>query len=278
LKKTKLLSNSAMPENKLRKERIDRSPTEQIILGVAHELNNPNTFVRMNAANIKKMLKLLAPVFDEYEQNHPERKFGPFTLSELRAKLFQLNESTLQATVRLIAIADKLKQSMAASLERASAVDLGPVLSSVVSAHGFLIERIKSCQLDFDHESTFMVLGHSLQLEQAFSILLTNATDAIHERHKDGASEAGQLVITLGLRTDGQLQVNVSDNGCGMTPEVEAKVFDPYFTTKPHGVGDGLGLPLCKAIVERHGGSIGVSSESGKGTTVAVILPAAGQA
>ena len=77
----------------LDKERMERSLTDQIVLGVAHELNNPNTFIRVNSLNLKKMLNLLGPALLEYERQHPERKFGPFTLGQLRAKMVQLNGS-----------------------------------------------------------------------------------------------------------------------------------------------------------------------------------------
>jgi len=70
----------------------------------------------------------------------------------------------------------------------------------------------------------------------------------------------------------------VSDNGSGITPEHLGKVFDPFFTTKDVGKGTGLGLAICQSIVEQHRGTIEVASEGvGKGTTVTVSLPLAGE-
>ena len=71
----------------------------------------------------------------------------------------------------------------------------------------------------------------------------------------------------------GRVVVTVEDSGAGMTPEVLARAFEPFFTTRP-GRGIGLGLATARGIVERYGGVIGIESEAGKGTTVTLSLPA----
>jgi len=75
--------------NTLTTEKTGQGVLDQIILGVARELNNPNAFVRMNVTNLKKMFWLLKPVFDEYEQKNPDSEFGPYSLAELRNKMNQ---------------------------------------------------------------------------------------------------------------------------------------------------------------------------------------------
>jgi signal transduction histidine kinase len=83
--------------------------------------------------------------------------------------------------------------------------------------------------------------------------------------------------LTLGLRRDGDnALVSVTDTGCGMTPEVRARIFDAFFTTKPAGEGTGLGLDIVRKIIEKHGGRIDVDSEVGQGSTFTVSLPIAG--
>jgi two-component system NtrC family sensor kinase len=69
--------------------------------------------------------------------------------------------------------------------------------------------------------------------------------------------------------------LKVADSGPGIAPDVQRRLFDPFFTTKPQGQGSGLGLPLCRSIVEGHGGAIRLVSEPGQGTTVSVVLPVA---
>jgi two-component system, NtrC family, sensor kinase len=258
--------------NPLKKEREGQGSVDQIILGIAHELNNPNTFVRMNTQNLKRMFNLLRPCLDEYEKEHPEARFGPYSLPELRARFNQHLESTLQATIRIIAVADKLKQCTFDSLENNSAVSLLEIVMDMLHSHDFLMAGSLSVNLSFDEGKAFMVVGHRLQLEQAVSTLLTNARDAILERHGEEGEMGGRLDISL-KEEDQRVILHVSDNGSGMSRETLEKVFDPYFTTKPQGVGDGLGLQICRSIISRHGGSVHIESEEGRGTDVSIELP-----
>jgi signal transduction histidine kinase len=109
------------------------------------------------------------------------------------------------------------------------------------------------------------------QLAQVIINLVTNAAKAIPPaRH-------GRVVIRLGTGTGGSARLEVSDDGEGMAKEVVARVFDPFFTTRRPGEGTGLGLPICHSIVTAHGGTITASSEPGRGSTIRVELPEAGE-
>jgi signal transduction histidine kinase len=70
--------------------------------------------------------------------------------------------------------------------------------------------------------------------------------------------------------------MSVADTGTGISPDVLARLFQPFFTTKPRGQGTGLGLSICRDIVKAHGGDLQVESEVGHGATFTVWLPAAG--
>lgn len=256
----------------LKAEKERQGILDQIILGIAHELNNPNTFIRVNAANLKKMFWLLRPCLDEYAENHPDAKLGPYPTAEFRARFSQHLESILEATVRIIVIADKLKQCTSDSLEQSSTVCMREIVQDMLQTHRFLLEGALRVEVQMDEARAYPVPGHRLQLEQAVSVLLGNARDAIVQRHGPGGAEAGRLSVVLeeGPET---IRLRVSDNGEGMDAETLEKVFVPYFTTKPQGEGDGLGLAICKAVVTRHGGSVRVESEKGRGTDVFVELP-----
>jgi signal transduction histidine kinase len=108
-------------------------------------------------------------------------------------------------------------------------------------------------------------------LNQAFLNLIVNASDAIEETGRRG-------VITVATAVDGEeAVVRISDTGCGIPDDVLAKVFDPFFTTKDVGRGSGQGLPLARGVVqEGHGGSIGVESVAGRGSTFTVRIPIRG--
>jgi len=127
------------------------------------------------------------------------------------------------------------------------------------------------------------IAADSEQLRQVFRNLITNAVEAMPEGGRltvssnqcpdeSALAEGGSL--TAGdrlLNTDHCLVITVSDTGEGMTPETQARIFEPLFSTKPEGVG--LGLPLARMLLEAHGGTIDVVSEPGKGSTFTVRLP-----
>jgi signal transduction histidine kinase len=120
-----------------------------------------------------------------------------------------------------------------------------------------------------------VVPGNRRQLRQLFLNLLLNAQQAL-ERRFPGPEGEKRLEIGASLFQDGNsewLRTVISDYGCGMTPEMVKQVFDPDFTTRSPGTGNGLGLPVCREIVREHGGRLFISSVAGEYTEVIVDLP-----
>lgn len=115
--------------------------------------------------------------------------------------------------------------------------------------------------------------------------LVTSAAEAIGER--DGLIRVTTARVKVGRSSDvitaenlpegNYLGLEVSDTGCGMTPEMQAKIFDPFFTTKDVGRGLGLALALIQSIIRAHGGTISLRSAPGQGTTFQVLLPCMGK-
>lgn len=119
-------------------------------------------------------------------------------------------------------------------------------------------------ELDRDYGELPLVDCYAGQLNQVWMNLLANAAQAV----KNGGK------VRVATRQDGEtVIITISDTGCGIAPEHLKKVFDPFFTTKPVGEGTGLGLSVTYSIIERHGGTINVESDPGKGTTFTVVIP-----
>ncbi|MBI5582873.1 MAG: response regulator, partial [Deltaproteobacteria bacterium] len=125
-----------------------------------------------------------------------------------------------------------------------------------------------------------MILGDPTQIHQVIMNLCTNAFHAMEET--GGVLEIGLEAVTLDhdlathypeLTPGLYIRLTVSDTGCGMTPDIEDKIFDPYFTTKEEGKGTGLGLAVLHGIVQSHGGAVTVYSEPGKGSVFRIYLP-----
>ncbi|MBC7364930.1 MAG: ATP-binding protein, partial [Candidatus Aminicenantes bacterium] len=92
--------------------------------------------------------------------------------------------------------------------------------------------------------------------------IIINAVEAIKNR--------GQVVLTL-RETPEEIEVEVRDSGVGMPSEVQERLFEPYFSTKPGGTG--LGLAICRKIMEEHEGKILVESQPGRGTKITLVFP-----
>jgi CheY-like chemotaxis protein/two-component sensor histidine kinase len=116
------------------------------------------------------------------------------------------------------------------------------------------------------------VMGSVARLTQVFVNLLLNAAQAIPE----GSAARHEVHVSLDRVDATRVQVAISDTGEGMSPDIIARVFDPFFTTRPVGEGTGLGLSVCHGIVSSMGGEIYVESEPGRGTIFRVVLPVVG--
>jgi signal transduction histidine kinase len=125
----------------------------------------------------------------------------------------------------------------------------------------FNIEVVLDCAPDLPP-----IMIDRTQLQQVFMNLLVNAGQAM---------ERGKITVkTTRAANDGHVEISISDTGHGIAPEHVAHIFDPFFTTKESGHGTGLGLSIAYGIVTKHGGTISVRSDVGKGTTFTMRFPA----
>ncbi|MEZ4386473.1 MAG: HAMP domain-containing sensor histidine kinase [Candidatus Krumholzibacteriia bacterium] len=248
-----------------------REALARLVLGIAHELNNPNTHIRLSAANMSRLVHLLRPALSRC----PDLVDGRTPL-EILALLEAAAAGVLDASARIGAAAERLKACTVDGLQRAAAVDLDVVVRDVLACHAYLAgdgTRFRyRCHADLPAE----VPGFRLLLEQAVSCLVTNAHDAVADRRRAEPGHVGRVELALADTADG-LAIEVRDDGCGMDSATRDAAFDLYFTTKEFGHGDGLGLPLCRSIATQHGGRIAVVSERGAGTTVTLVFPRKGR-
>jgi signal transduction histidine kinase len=151
--------------------------------------------------------------------------------------------------------------------------DLGVLVRSVVD----LLRptaRAKGLRLEADAAPELRVTGDPSQLQQVVINLVMNAVEATPR----GGRIAVAAHAAKGPEGRAGAELRVRDTGSGIPPEARVRVFEPFVTTKPPGQGTGLGLPICRDIVRDHGRTIDIESEPGKGTSVRVWLPRAGDA
>jgi PAS domain S-box-containing protein len=219
--------------------------------GVAHEINNPLAAILANIELvISKFTKLALPIPDE-------------EVREIRDDL----GDALDAAIRVKHIVNDLRIFSRAQEVRDGPVDIERLLeSSLRMAYNEIRHRAKVVR---DFQPVPPVNGNESRLGQVLLNVIVNAAQAIDEGH----AEANEIRVATRTDESGRVVIEISDTGAGMPPEMVRKLFTPFFTTKPVGVGTGLGLVICHRIVDALGGSIEVESTIGKGSTFRILLP-----
>jgi PAS domain S-box-containing protein len=219
--------------------------------GVAHEINNPLAWV----------ISGLTWLQGEFERLTPELKAKD--AEEITATLREVQ----QGAERVRHIVKELKTFSRGDDEGSKGVDVGRVLETAVSMAGNELKH--RARVVKQIEPTPLVAGNSVRLGQVFLNLIVNAAQSIPE----GRADENEVRIRLLNADRGGVLVEVSDTGRGMTPEIQRRAFDPFFSTKAVGEGTGLGLSIVHGIVTRLGGNVAVESTPGKGSTFRVWLP-----
>lgn len=232
----------------------------RLAAGVAHEVNNPLTFLRGNLDFIAhEMPQLLRAV----ASGQPEE--SRLLLAEMSGAVADAR----QGAQRVTHIVRGLKTFARDDDDRRRALSLEEPMEAAIE---MAFHEIKHrAQLVRRFESSPLVLGNEVRLSQVFLNLLLNAAQAVPE----GGAKENQIRCLIGVDATGQAVAAIEDTGCGMSAELQARIFDPFFTTKPVGVGSGLGLSISRNIVEQLGGKIAVESAPGRGTIFRVTLPPA---
>jgi len=256
-----------------------------LVSGVAHEVNNPVGFI---AGNIRPALDYVNDLFSlidlyEAQQSSPneavEEKVEEIDLDYIREDLPKLIDSIKSGAKRIASISNSLRTFSRADTDRPVAFNIHDGLDSTLL---ILKHRIKAnddrpaIEIRTDYADLPDIECYAGQLNQVFMNLLANAVDALEEGEISAKSPA-YIEITTQVLSEAdkpQVQITIADNGVGMSPAVQKKVFEHLFTTKPVGKGTGLGLAIARQIItEKHRGHITAKSAIGEGTTFIITLP-----
>jgi urea transport system substrate-binding protein len=258
-----------------------------LIAGIAHEINNPTSFIYGNLHYASEYIKDLLQLVHLYQKYYP----NPALEIQAHAQAVELDF--------MIEDLPKVLSSMVTGAER--------IRHLVLSLRNFSRRDSSKMQLIDIHEgieSTLLILRNRLkanserpaievikeygelpgvecypsQLNQVFMNLLGNAIDALEELQGYTQNSKSNFSPTIWIRTEvsspNQVTIRIADNGSGMTEDVMGQLFDPFFTTKPMGKGTGLGLSISyQIIVEKHKGILRCESTPGKGTEFLIEIP-----
>ncbi|MEM6500917.1 MAG: GAF domain-containing protein [Cyanobacteria bacterium P01_C01_bin.89] len=258
----------------------------QLVAGIAHEINNPVSFIYGNLSPASAYFETLTKLLRLYEVYHPDTagEIDAFIkendveyLMEDFPKLVQSmrnGASRIQTIVQSLRVFSRLDESSRKRINLHDSIDniLTIVASRLDGSTGtHKIRLIK--QYDENLPAVECLAG---PLNQVFMNLISNAADAVNDRQKGSSASnfEGEITIKTESAPNDRVCITVQDNGTGIEEEIKAKIFDPFFTTKPVGVGTGMGLAISYQIVTgNHDGNLSCDSTPGEGAVFTVDLP-----
>ena len=240
-----------------------------IVSSVAHEVNNPNNLIMFNAPIILSAWSDAVPLLDAYSLENGDFSLAGLPYSEMREVVPKLANGISGASLRIKSIVSDLKSyARQDHREQHAPVRINDVVRMAVSILNHEILRVTHCFEVVYGEDIPLVMGSERQLEQVVVNLLNNALQALR------STRQGIMLSTRRVPETGEVEVSVADEGIGMSPEVLKRAKEPFFSTRLDSGGLGLGLSICRTIVNDHRGTLAFESEEGKGTRTALRLPA----
>jgi two-component system sensor histidine kinase HupT/HoxJ len=247
----------------------------RLVAGVAHELNNPISFVLGNVHALQRYVPRLQQYLQAIHAGVPAdeqaRLRKALRIDHTIDDLSSLMEGTLEGAQRTADIVHGLKRFSAADRDEHRRVDLNAVVERAI--HWVKKGTAPTFDVSFEPCPDAAVMGSDGQLLQVAMNLVQNAYDAAA-----GRPDGRPRLRIVAQRQGALLRITFQDNGPGIAAEHLSRLFDPFFTTKPVGKGTGLGLSISYGIVERHGGRMLAGNHDEGGAEFVVELPCAGQA
>jgi len=260
----------------------------RMIAGIAHEINNPVTFIHGNLSHIEDYSQDLLNLVECYQQEYPQPsprlqdKITDVNLDFLSQDFPKILASMKVGTERLRELVLSLRKFSRLDEAEWKPVDLHEGIESAL----FLVQHrlFKSAgqpwiQIIKEYGELPPFECYPGQLNQVFLHIINNAIDAL-ERDKEQEEEnnySPQTIPTIKIKTtqnNYQVIICIIDNGIGITDSVKPRMFDPFFTTKPVGQGRGLGLSIAhQLVVNQHGGKLECVSQPNVGTEMIIKLP-----
>jgi PAS domain S-box-containing protein len=255
----------------------------QLAAGIAHEINTPTQYIGDNTRFLQDAFRELEILLAEVKRLSTDRAAaghcGALAALAARADLDYLLEEipkaisqSLEGIDRVAGIVGAMKEFAHPGTPDKTHVDLNRAIQSTLTVARNEWKYIADVVTDFD-ENLPQVPCLPGEINQVVLNLVVNAAHAIGDVVSAGRLTKGE--IRVATRLDGDfVEIRVADNGTGIPPEIQEKVFDPFFSTKGVGKGTGQGLAISHAvIVEKHGGSITFETEQERGTAFIVRLP-----
>ncbi|NQZ05597.1 MAG: response regulator [Algicola sp.] len=236
--------------------------------GVAHEINNPVNFIHVSKQNLEADLELFERfLLDLAGEDADESILDSF--NQQFKPLYEHLTTIENGTLRIKDIVKDLKTFTQLDCAEQQTAVITQLLQATVNL--VQTQYLKTIEFVTDFADSPTLYCYPAQLNQVFMNLLVNACEAIHIAQQQTPTTG---CVRIGCQwVDDVIQVTIKDNGCGMTQTTQAKLFEPFYTTKAVGDGTGLGLSIAFGIIQRHGGELTVKSTLNSGSQFTVSIP-----
>ena len=261
----------AEEEAKLRQEQLFQAAKMAslgtLVSGVAHEINNPMSYIMLNAPILQKTWDDVEPILREHRAEKGDFRIVNMNCEQLCEEIPALLGDIIDGTKRVKTIINDLKEfARQAPPEFDDNIDVNAVAERAVNLVSNLIKKSTERFSVFYEPDIPSFRGNAQRIEQVIINLVVNACQALSNRQQ-------AVTVTTGYSagTD-TIYVEVRDEGTGIPPHLVERIKDPFFTTKREAGGTGLGLAISDRIIQDHGGTMEFESTPGKGTTVRVAF------
>ena len=236
--------------------------------GMAHEINNPNNLIMLNAPLLREAWESIVPILDKHHEENGDFNLGDLPYSMMRSGIPKLLSGMEEGSKRIKHIVQDLKEfSRHETGEMDQSVHVNKIIKSAVRLVGNLIKKsTKIFKVEYGRNLP-SAKGNIQKLEQVVINLIQNACQALPNKEK------GIVVASTYNAEKDSVIIEVRDEGVGIPDEALPHIMDPFYTTRRSNGGTGLGLSVSANIVKDHGGRITVESQRGVGTAFTVFLP-----
>ncbi|MEH2329731.1 sensor histidine kinase [Nostoc sp.] len=260
----------------------------QMVAGVAHEINNPVSFIHGNLIYLSEYIQDMLRALQAYQQHYPNppialhAELDKLDLDFLRSDITKMLESMQIGTERISTIVSSLRNFSRLDESGLKAVDIHQGIDSTLVILQYRLQATADrpqIQVIKEYGQLPLIECDAGSLNQVFMSLLSNAVDALEASNQgrsfqDISANLNAIWIQTRQIDTNQVMIMISDNGIGIPEEICSKLFDPFFTTKPVGKGTGLGLFMSYQIVtEKHGGNLWCDSTLGQSTKFVIEIP-----
>ena len=240
-----------------------------LVSSIAHELNNPNSFIVFNVPILREYFTELLPILDRHAAACPDFEVLGMPYPQFRKDLFNLLDNLTHGAQRIDAFIGNLREFVRTQPDTTMKwMDLKEVIHRAVAMCRSKVRKtVRILEVDLPEDDP-QIYGNPGALEQILINLLVNAAQA-----SDGEDSRVRLAVSRSDDPTARLTITVADNGCGMDEKTRSKIFEPFFSTKQNEGGTGLGLYVCRRLVRDLGGKVQVESEPGRGSVFTITLP-----